>query len=217
MRRLSVVLGMVALAAAPSRAAAQGEMGVYVGTFWPLGGGWRYDVGSGGQVERRHIASHMLGARVAYWPKARMAVEGTLSFTPSQVAVSDPARIRDVRARVVLSSVRGLYRLASIRDGQPGAGFAHWDINAGFGIGLMSRSGSAWSNVSGTTHPGTIFGIEARNPVAGSFTVRVAVEDFVSWATFDKGLQSQTRWRVQNDIMFTFAAQVQLGKPRGAR
>jgi hypothetical protein len=156
----------------------------------------------------------MLGTRVAYWPRPRLGIEGALSFTPSQVAVSDPGRIRDVTARVILSSVRALYRLASIRDGQPGAGFAHWHINAGAGVGVMARSGTAWANVNGTTHPGTLFSLEARNPVAGSFTVRVAVEDFVSWATFDKGLQSETRWRIQNDVMFTFAAQVQLGRTR---
>jgi hypothetical protein len=215
MGRIVVVFAVAALVLCPSRAGAQVEVGVSAGAFWPLGAGWKPDVGLAGQVERRQIAAHIVGARLAYWSGNRLGVEATLGLSPSQVAVSDVGRIRDIGGRVVMSSLRVLTRLASLTDGKPGAGFSHWDINAGAGAGIISRSGTAWANVSGTTHPAAVLTLEFRTPLAKAATIRAGLEDWVSWATFDRGLQSETRWRVQHDVIFSLAAQLRVGKRRG--
>ena len=211
MRRMVVALAVAAMPLCTSRAAAQVEIAPFFGTFWPLGAGWSQDVGLAQQVERRHIGALMAGARLAFWTSTRLGVEATVGFSPSQVAVSGPGRIQDITAGVMLSSVRVLARLATLTDGNPGSGVAHWDFNAGIGVGVIARRGSAWANITGTTHPAAVLNLETRTPLAGDVTMRVGVEDFVSWATFDRGLPSETRSRVQHDIILTLAAQIRLG------
>lgn len=211
MSKLGVAFAVAALALGPSRAVAQAELGLSIGAFWPLGGGWTPAFGSSVQVDRRQIAAHMLIGRLAYWPGRRLGVEAALGFSPSQVAVTD-TRTRDVGGRVLLSSVRAIARLASLIDGQPGSGFSRWYINAGLGAGVMSRQGNAWANVLGTTHPGVLLSLDARTPLVGPVLMRVGFEDFVSWPTFDRGLQTETRRRVQHDVIFSLGTQIRFGK-----
>jgi hypothetical protein len=212
MRRLSVVFGVVVLAMSPSPARAQVELGFSFGAFWPLGQGWTPALGSSPPLaDRRQIAAHMLIGRLAYWPGRRLGLEAAVGFSPSQVAVTD-TRTRDVSGRVVLTSVRALARLASLVDGQPGSGFSRWYINAGVGAGIMSRQGNAWANISGTTHPGVLVSLDARTPLVGPVLMRVGFENWVSWATFDRGLQTETRRRVQNDLIFSLGTQIRFGK-----
>lgn len=192
--------------------AAQVEMSPALGVFWPLGG-WIQDFGSD-EVERRHLAATFMGARLAFWPGTRFGLEGLVGFTPSQVAVSDLGGTQDITAGVVLSSVRVLTRVLSLRDGNEGSGLTQWDFYGGLGGAVISRNGSAWANTTGTTHPAAVASLEVRTHMVGAVMLRLALEDYVTWATFNKGRPSEMRSRVQNDLVVTLGAAIPLGKGR---
>jgi hypothetical protein len=111
---------------------------------------------------------------------------------------------------VVLSSVRVLGRLVTLLDESPHGGTAYWDVNAGLGVGLIARGGSAWANVTGATHPAVVLSGETRTHLAGAATIRVGVEDFVSWATFNRGRGGESAQRVQHDLVITVALQIRV-------
>ena len=205
----SLLLSALVLGYRPAPLAAQVQVGPSLGAFWPQGG-WTQDFG-GYHVERRHLAALMLGGRVAYWPTTRWGLEGAVSFAPSQVAVSEPDNTQDITAGVILSSVRALLRLATLVDGNEGSGLAHWDINVGAGAGIIARRGSAWNNVSGTTHPAAVLVLETRTDLARTVTIRAGLEDFVSWVRFNRDLPSETHARLHHDLVITIAMQVHLG------
>jgi hypothetical protein len=209
---VTIVVGC-ALLAGPAPLAAQVEFGPSIGAFWPLGG-WTHDF-SGYQVKRRHLFALMFGGRVAYWPTTRLGIEGAVGFSPSQVAVSEPDNTEDITGGVVLGSLRGLLRLVTLVDGNEGSGFSYWDVNLGLGAGVVARGGSAWANVSGATHPAAVLSLESRTHLARTVTIRVGVEDFLSWATFDEGLPSETGSRLHNDLVVTLAFQFRLGGGSG--
>jgi hypothetical protein len=208
---LAPALGLVVLPLASAPLAAQVEFGPSIGLFWPLGG-WTQDF-DGDQVQRRHIATGMLSARLAYWKGSRFGLEATVGYSPSQVAVSELSGTQDKTAGVVLSSVRVLTRVLSLTDGDRRDPY-HWDFNAGIGAGLISRRGVAWENTTGTTHPAAVLALEARTRFGRLINGRAAVEDFVSWVRFNKGLPSETLARVHHDMLITFALQFQLGAAR---
>jgi len=191
---------------------AQFEFGPSFGLFWPMGG-WTQDFGDD-EVKRRNIAVGMLGGRLTYWTSARLGIEAAVGFAPSQVALTEPnGGTEDITASVVVASVKALARLASLADGDP-RDPSHWNFYAGLGAGLMARRGSAWTNMIGTTHPAIVLNIETRTPLGRAVSGRAGLEDFVSWQIFDKGLPSETRARVQHDIVFTLSALFRLGAAR---
>jgi hypothetical protein len=181
--------------------------------YMPLGG-WRNesDGGTGFVPERRHLSAHMLGARLTTWPSRRLGLEGTLAFSPSQVAVSTAGSTVDVSAGVLLASARALWKLTTLVDGHPD-NRTHWDVMLGAGAGLIHRSGSAWENTSGVTAPALLFTGAVRTRLAGSVAWRVSLEDYVSWAQFDKGRPNQTRSRLHHDLYGSLAVVVPLAGP----
>jgi hypothetical protein len=190
------------------------ELSPAVGVFWPLGSrGWVEEFNED-EVERRQLTATFLGARVAFWPGARLGVEGLVGFSPSQVAQTDLSGTQDITAGVVLANLRLLTRLASLSDGNEGSGLTQWDIYAGLGGGVVARQGSAWANTTGTTHPAAVLSLEIRTHLVGTVMLRAALEDYVAWATFNKGRPGETRAHVQHDLVVTLGAAFQLGGAR---
>ena len=91
-RRLqhTLVAALAAVAFWPCILSAQVEVAPALGTYIPLGGGWTQesDGGTGFAPNRRQRAAHMLATRVSVWTSRRLAFEGTVAYSPSQVAVS---------------------------------------------------------------------------------------------------------------------------------
>jgi hypothetical protein len=169
--------------------------------YFPVGGWTQQSAGGTGFAPRRQqIPAALVGARLTTHASERLALEGTFAFSPSQVAVNSGARITDVTGGVLLASARALFKVTTLVDGDPGDSMS-WDLTLGAGAGLVHRGGSAWQNMSGVTAPAVALSAAARTRLAGSVTLRLGVEDFVSWAQFDRGLPSQMRTRVHHDII----------------
>jgi hypothetical protein len=211
---LPLLYGPAAVAAQtePKPLVAHFEFGPSFGLFWPMGG-WTENFGPD-EVKRRNIAAGMIGGRLTYWRGPRLGLEAAVGFTPSQVAERQPnGGTEDITGSVVLSSVKVLARLASLADGDP-RDPTQWNFYAGLGGGFMARRGSAWTNRVGTAHPAIVLNLETRTLLGRAIMGRAGLEDYVSWQTFDKGLPSETRARVQHDIVFTLSALFRLGAAR---
>jgi hypothetical protein len=208
-----MVLGGVLLGRPePLTAQAQWEFGPTIGAMWPIGG-WIHDF-DGYQIERRPLFALMFGGRLAYWPTTRWGIEAAAGFAPSQVAFSEPDNTEDITAGVVVTSLRALYRMFTLVDGNEGSGYSYWDFNVGAGAGIVARGGSAWANTTGATHPALVLAVESRTHLARKVTIRASIEDFLSAPTFDEGLPSETDSKLHNDIVVTLAFQFRLGEGR---
>jgi hypothetical protein len=154
----------------------------------------------------------MLGARITAWVSGRLAAEGMLAFSPSPVAVSSNGRTTDVAGAVLLASVRALVNVTSLPDGHPDDPTT-WHLMLGAGAGLVHRGGPAWENTSGVTAPALVLTAAARTRITASLSWRVSLEDFISWAQFDRGLPSQTRARVHHDLVASLAVALRVTGP----
>ena len=201
------------LALWPSAAPAQVEVAPTLGFYFPLGK-WTHvsDGGTGFAPRRRQLPAHMLAARFSAWTSRRLAVEGTLAYSPSQVAVSVDRSTDDIRGRVFLASARVLFKAVTLVDGPAGRGET-WEVILGAGPGLVHRGGSAWQNTSGVTEPALVLTASTRAPLAGSVMWRVGLEDFISWTEFDVGQPSQTRARLHHDLIGSLSVVVRLAAP----
>jgi hypothetical protein len=214
--RLAGILALVTAGALvlPRTATAQFELAPTIGMYLPLGG-WTQitDGGTGFAMQRRHLSAHIWGARLSSWPGERVGIEGYVGFTPSQVAVSTADGTTDVRAGVVITSARLMYKLATLQDGHQKHEDARltWDVLLGVGGGILHRYGNAWENTSGVTAPALVLMAGLRTKLSGSMTWRVSLEDYVSWAQFDRGLPSQTRGRTHHDLLLSLAIVMRLG------
>lgn len=209
MRARQLRIGAVAFATAvawPSATHAQVEFVPTLGYYWPLGG-WtqQLDDGSGSPPLRRQLSAGLLGTRLSVRLSDRIALEGTLGATPSQVALSNANGTIDYHGRVVLASARAVFKAATLIDG-PRHDRVRWDLLLSAGVGLVHRAGTAWENTSGVTAPALVL---ATGVGAGAF--RVTIEDYVSWAQFDGGLTSQTRGRLHHDVIGSLGFALRLG------
>ena len=215
MRRRNHYIVVIVLPAAlagllPSAVPAQVDLAPTLGTYIPIGG-WtqQSDGGTGYFLRRRQLAAHLVGARLTAWASSKLGLEGSLAITPSQVAVSTEGNTVDIDGGVTLASARALYKFTTLVDGQPD-NRTHWDLMVGAGAGVVHRSGSAWAHTNGVTAPAFLFTAAVRTRLAGALAWRVSLEDFVSWAQFDKGLPSQTRSRMHHDLVATLSVVVRL-------
>jgi hypothetical protein len=207
----SVVVALAAGAALwPRPVRAQVELSPVIGMYWPIGEWTQQTDGGTGFVPRRHqIPAAVVGARLAVSASKRLAFEGTVGFSPSQVAVSTEGGISDIRAGVLLASARALFKVATLADGTPDDR-AGWDVMLGAGAGLVHRGGSAWENTSGVNAPAVVLTAAARTELAGPVMLRFGVEDFVSWAQFNKGLPGQMRARLHHDLITSLGVVIRL-------
>jgi len=184
-----------------SAVAAQVDVAPALGLYVPFGG-WaqQSDLGTGFTPKRRQLTAALAGARVTVWASQRLAVEGAFAFTPSQVAVTTEDGISDVSAGVLLASVRALFKVVTLLDGHP-EDRTTWDVMVGAGPGLLNRSGSVWDNTSGVTAPALALTAAVATTLGGAVTLRFGVEDYVSWAQFDKGRPNQTRARLHQEVI----------------
>ena len=207
-RNIALVALVAVVGLWPSIASAQVEIGPAIGTYLPLGG-WvqQSDGGTGYNPKRRQLAAHLFGARVTAWASRKLGLEGSVVITPSQVAYSTEGSTVDIDGGVLLAGARAVYKFSTLVDGHP-EDRTHWDLIVGAGAGVVHRGGSAWENTRGVTAPTLLLTTAVRTRLAGSLAWRVSLEDFVSWAQFDKGLPSQTRSRMHHDLVATLSVVV---------
>lgn len=206
MRAWQPRIGVVALAAAvfwPVRAHAQVELVPHLGFYWPVGG-WTDD-GTGFPRLRRQLSTALIGTSVTVWLSPRFALDATLGATPSQVAVTTASGTTDLNAGVYMASARALVKVLTLTEG-PDYDQVHWDLTLAAGAGLVHRAGTAWQNVSGLTAPAAVFGA-----VVSVGTIRLSIEDYVSWAQYDVGRPSQTHAGMHQDVVGSLGFSFRLG------
>jgi hypothetical protein len=207
----AAALAVLGAALRPSAGSAQLEVAPALGLYHPVGE-WRQvsDGGTGYAPTRRQLPAHMLTARITNWFSRRLALEGTFSYSPSQVAVTVDGNTTDVQGAVILGSARGLWKFATLKDGDLERGGSTWDFLLGAGGGLVHRGGSAWSNTEDVTVPAFVALLGVRAPLSRAVTWRVSLEDYISWTEFNAGLANQMEGRVHHDFYISLSVVVRV-------
>ncbi len=157
---------------------------------------------------QRLQATTAIGANVVVWTSGRLGIEGSIGYTPSNVAVEDSVSTRDERSSLVLAAVRVIYAFTPMYFGAR-PGHREWDIPwsfyVGAGVGLANRSGEVWTSMyaSGFTSPALTLDVGVRTALGARVIFRMDLEDYVSRAQFDKGLPTETVAQLHNDAMFS--------------
>jgi hypothetical protein len=195
-----VTLAVALASIAPSRVAAQLEISPALGIYMPVGALIEDDVSNGGEV-RRQLGAPLIAFRLTAWPRARLRLEGSAAFSPSQVAVSRAGSTADFASGVMLASARAVVAI--------GSRTATWAFHAGAGLGVVSRGGSVWADTRGTTAPVAVLAAGARTGVRQtSLAIRLELEDYVASAQLDRGLPTETRARIHHDLLWSLGISV---------
>ena len=201
------MLGAVAAGAlAPQAGLAQAiDIGGGIGVYFPIGA--LVEVGSPTMPEtyfqQRLQTTISFSANAVVWATDKIGIVGTISYSPSMVAVQDTSGLSDHHSSVVLASARVLYAFTPMSfKPAPGHREAPWSWYVGLGVGVVSRSGNVWTYSSGLASPAAVFDIGVRTPLGGRSVLRLDVEDYLSQAQFDKGLPTETAAQTHNDLSF---------------
>jgi hypothetical protein len=207
----AAVVFAVGTASWPSKGSAQLEVAPAIGLYHPVGE-WRRlsDGGTGSTPTWRQLPAHLLAIRLTNWFSRRLALEGTFTYSPSQVAVQFDGRTQDVQSTVLMGSARALYKLVTVRDGDQERGGSTWDFLLGAGGGLVHRGGSAWSNTEGLTVPAFVGVFGVRAPLSRAVTWGINVEDYISWTQFNAGQANQMEARVQHDYYLSLSVSIRV-------
>lgn len=197
---VSLVVPLAAAVATPPPVAAQVKVSPAVGLYMPVGNLVQGNLATGGEI-RRQLPAGLIGVRIAAWPNHRFGLEGGITFSPSQVAVTDSLRTVDVTSGVMLASARAFVAL--------GPQAARWSIHLGAGVGVVSRGGRAFDNTSGSSAPALALSAGVRTRMRRTAVqMRFELEDYVLSARFNKGLPSETAARMHHDILWSLGVTV---------
>jgi hypothetical protein len=189
------------------RLAAQGkaEFIPFVGLYLPAG-----NIVEESGVSLKHNTTFVFGMRLALRPTDRVAVEGSIGYTPSAVTFSAAGiGSADTSAHVLLASGRVLFGVG------PRTGSTAWHVLAG--LSVVAHGGNAYDllqtiggSLSGATDIGMVVGAGGKFKVGSSLAVRVDVEDNLYPAKFKLGgANSQSKF--QNDVVLSMGLVVRFG------
>lgn len=200
MKRAVVSFAIVLAALAPHPAAAQIELTPAIGMYWPVGDLFKGDLQNGAET-RQQVAAGLVGVRLAARSAKRLGFEGSLAFSPSQVAVSRSTGTHDVTGSVMLASARAVYAL-SPHD-------ALWGFRVAAGMGVVHRSGSAWETTLGATNPALALAFSARSRMRKTnVTMRLEFEDYILFNQFDQELPYTKGAKVHHDATWSVGVNV---------
>jgi hypothetical protein len=217
--RSALLCTALAVATSPARAAAQRGVDItpVVGLYLPLAKLIdEYDQGSGIRLQTTQLAGFPLGGRVAVWWSARFAVEGSLTYTASEVRVDVSGFGSGTPdGSVTTLSARALYRLTG-----PRARGLRWHVLGG--LAVIDRGGEWVDNINnagiaveGLTDVGAVLGGGMTLAIRGPWSLRVDLEDHVYFAefTFDDGISppATTERKLQQDIVVSVGVAFRLG------
>ena len=204
MKRVTLASLIVAVLAVPGSAQGQKiEITPHLGMHMPVGllleG---RDETDNSFVRRRQLGAITVGARFTWQATNRFHLESNTTYSPSLVAVTDRNQTVDLRGRVFMGHLKGLYRLAQIPSG--------WSFWGGTGLGVVSRHGAGWSGMSGTTDAAVVFAGKARLARLNSNKSFVlAIEDYVTRAAFEN-TNATASPRIHHDVVYSFGMSIPL-------
>ncbi len=190
-----IVLALALVTMGAESGAAQVELSAFGGLYVPTA--------TLGEAQRdpatraltwQHATSSSFGGRLTVWLAERLGVEGTVAYSPSDLQRTDGAFFDELDGHILLATTRGLWRFARSSS-------IDWHLLGG--VGLVSRSGSAYDRFEGTTDAAAVLGIGLRVRLGGHVTLRYDVEDYLYSAelAFRESLGSH----FQNDIVISQA------------
>jgi hypothetical protein len=188
------------------------EIAPTIGLYWPVGA-WEYETATsaGGKLRLRQVGAVFFGTRVAVWVSKRLGFEGSVGFSPSQVALTDVASTVDHGGGVIIGTAQAMVQLASLTYGDPGRRMT-WAFEVGAGGAVIARRGDVWQGIRGATAPAAVLSFGARTVLGEGATVYFRLEDHVSWGRFDEGLPTQTRARAHQDVVGSVGWAIALGR-----
>lgn len=196
---LLLALVTVSWHATPLTAQLRLEATPLVGMYIPLGALVDQTSADGSNVLRkRQVGTLVGGARFGVRTGEHAAIELSLAYSPSMVAVTDAFSTVDRNAGVLFASVRAPFELTA-QSAQ-----TDWYFHAGPGVGVVARGGGAWAGYEGVMDPAFVMAGGARLHVKRSrLAFRLEIEDFVTWASFNDGLPSRTQPSVHHDLVWS--------------
>ncbi|HVH32269.1 MAG TPA: hypothetical protein VNA31_11510 [bacterium] len=149
----------------------------FAGQYVPTG-----DLASGGGNTMKQARSVVIGTRLSVWLRAYWGIEGTVSYAPSRLLISNGATYPGY---VLAASAKALFRL--------GAPQARARFHVGGGLGLVRYGGDAylWYGSTSTGHGGSatffsgIANVGYTFQLTRSMALRVDAEDYVFAPHFD--------------------------------
>jgi hypothetical protein len=195
---------LLALAVAVERplpARAQIQVAPSLGVYVPIGGDLieEFDTDGRPRLKKRQIGGGVLTTRVTAWLNGSLGFEGSLAISPALVAIHDSLMtVRDVRAILLLASARGVLRLTPER-------LSEWTVDVAGGVGAIRRSGKAWADTPASATVAFVLAVSARRRIGkpSGIAFRFDLEDYMSWAQFNRGLATQTRSQLHHDLTWT--------------
>lgn len=212
MRTIAVAaLALILPAANPAVAQARVDFSPMLALYAPL-----VDLADQNGSTARQDGAAMFGVRTAVWPSSKIGVEFSVAFGSSGVndgaSIDEHGQLWLETARLLYGLTKGTTQCAESEGGcLPAAYLAA-------GVGLISRGGAAWNNVTGTSSLGGSLGAGFRVP-AGKVSFRVEGELFLYSASFTQsgatvftqaGI-SKNISKFQEDLLLSLQLSIPLG------
>jgi hypothetical protein len=148
---------------------------------------------------KKPVGGPVFTTRLAAWLTPNLGIEGSLGYSPAYIAVkTHNGVVDDQRQALLLTSIRSVYRF-------PAEEIKRLGFQVGTGIGLVSRSGDAWSDT--PTDPAFAFvlaaGVRAQLSPRKPLAFRMELEDYISWAQFQLDSGAYTRGRAYHDLVWS--------------
>ena len=204
--RCVVIAGFALLLLAPHTGATQTiEFVPHLGMHMPFGllleG---TDPIDNSRLRRRQLGATSIGARVAVRTTGKLTVEGSATYSPSLVAITDRERTQDLGSRVFMGNTKVLYRVGGKTSG------GEWSFYTGPGVGVVHRYGEGWTGTSGTTDIALVLAGRGRlarldSDKAFLFTI----EDYVTRAAF-RGTKANASPRIHHDVVYSLGLSIPL-------
>jgi hypothetical protein len=154
-------------------------------------------------VRLRPVAAVALGSRIAFPLSPRVALEGTVTWSPNLVAQSDYQETIDLEGGVLFSSARARAQLTR-RSSQ-----SEVIATLSSGVGIVHRYGDAWTGMRGMTDAALVFGGGLRYVEAGSgLSFTIDVDNYVTRTDYTDNAGQHYGGRVQHDVLVSFGISI---------
>jgi hypothetical protein len=162
-------------------------------------------------LKMSNIATFAFGTSLGYRIAPRLALETSVTWTPSQVARRNWNSVVDIDAGIALAAVEVL---ALVHNSINSAG-EQYAIYMGGGAAMVRRFGEAWEEMGSLNRPaGIASGIIRYWPAGSRFAFTGELQDVVSRASFRSKDGITHAGRVQHEVMLTVGAFIPLSSTR---
>src|SRR5262245_24208007 len=128
----------------PSAGVAQVQFTPSIGLYVPHGSSLMeapQQLGEKTTFQKKAVGGPVFTTRLAAWLRPHFGIEGSLAYSPALVAVrSSSGTVRDLDQNLFLASARTVFRI------NPDSVRSNLQMHLASGLGLVNRSGAAWSD-----------------------------------------------------------------------